>query len=178
MIVRGVQGVLLLACALILLACSSPASREGMKPASLPVGKQYPYDVSVQTTGGAETGALDSSNISNADFKAAIESAIIENRLFKGIVQGSDGSDYELNVSIISLSKPSIGFTFTVEMETVWSLIKTDDRRVVLRKGIISTGVATTHDATVAVARLRLAVEAAARDNIAQGLRAIADIRL
>ncbi len=178
MIVRDVQRVLLLLSALILVACASPASREGMKPAALSVSKQHPYSVSVNATGGAETGALDSSNISTADFKASIENAIVENRLFKSIVQGSDGSDYELNVSIVNLNKPSIGFTFTVELETVWSLIKTSDRRVVMRKGIVSTGVATTGDAFVAIVRLRLAVEAAARDNIAQGLRAIGDSTL
>ncbi len=178
MIVRDMQRILLLLSALILVACASPANRDGMKPTALLVGKHHPYSVSVDTTGGAETGALSGSNISNADFKAAIESAIVENRLFNAVVQGSDGRDYELNVSIVSLNKPSVGFTFTVEMETVWTLIKSSDRKVVMRKGIVSTGVATTGDAFAAIVRLRLAVEAAARDNIAQGLRAIADSTL
>ncbi len=160
-----------------LTACSSPANREGMTPQALAVSKHFSYNLSVQTSGGNETGALDSTNISDADLKAAIEKAVVQSRLFKGIVQGNAG-DYELSVRVASLTKPVFGLTFTVEMETGWSLIKRSDRSVVMRKSITSSGTATTSDAFAAVTRLRLAVEAAARDNISQGLKSIAELNL
>ena len=131
----------------------------------------------VQTSGGAETGALDSSNIANADLKAAIELAVTQSQLFKRIVSGNDG-DYELSVRVISLSKPLFGGTFTVDMETAWSLTKVSDRLVAMRKSVKSSGTATMSDAFAAVTRLRLAVEAASRNNIEQGIKAIAELNL
>jgi hypothetical protein len=63
-------------------------------------------------------------------------------------------------------------------METAWSLTKTSDRSVALRKSVKSTGVATMGEAFAGVTRLRMAVEAATRNNIEQGLKAIAELNL
>ena len=169
--------VFAIAIILSLHGCASPATREAMTPQAITVSKHFPHSLSVQTSGGSATSAVDSSNISAADLKAAIEQAIAQSNLFKSIVQGT-GGDFELSVRITSLSKPVFGATFTVELETAWSLTKGSDRSVVLRKSVKSTGIATMGDALVAVTRLRLAVEAAARDNISQGLKAIAQLDL
>ena len=165
------------ALALFLGGCASPADRAAMTPKNIAVSKHHPYSLGVQTGGGAQTGAMDSSNISDADLKAAIEDAVSQSKLFKTIVQGSNG-DYELSVRLTSLSKPLFGATFTVEMETAWSLTKTSDRTVVLRKSVKSSGVATMGEAFAGVTRLRMAVEAATRNNIEQGLKAIAELNL
>jgi hypothetical protein len=168
---------LLMAAAVLLAACASPANREAMTPQAITVSKHHPYSVQVRTGGGSETGAMDSTNISDADLKGAIEAAIIQSQVFKAIVQGGDG-DYELSVRVTSLSKPMFGGTFTVQMEAAWSLTKVSDPSVVMRKSIKSTGVATMGEALAGVTRLRLAVEAAARDNIGQGIRAISELAL
>ena len=165
------------ALALILGGCASPADRSAMTPQNLTVSKHYPYSLRVQTSGGAETGAMDSSNVSDADLKAAIEDAVVQSKLFKAIVQGSNG-DYELSVRLTTLSKPVFGGTFTVDMETAWSLTKASDRSVVMRKSVKSSGVATMGDAFAGVTRLRMAVEAATRNNIEQGLKAVVELNL
>lgn len=165
------------ALALILGGCASPADRAAMTPQNLTISKHHPYSLHVQTGGGAETGAMDSSNVSNADLKAAIEDAVVSSKLFTTIVQGSNG-DYELSVRLISLSKPVFGGTFTVDMETAWSLTKTSDRSVALRKSVKTSGTATMSDAFAGVTRLRMAVEAATRNNIEQGLKAVAELNL
>jgi hypothetical protein len=180
MIAPGMPSKRLLAIAasiLILGACASPADRSAMTPQNLIISKHHPYSLGVQTSGGAETGALDSSNIANADLKAAIELAVTQSQLFKRIVSGNDG-DYELSVRVISLSKPLFGGTFTVDMETAWSLTKVSDRSVAMRKSVKSSGTATMSEAFAAVTRLRLAVEAASRNNIEQGIKAIAELNL
>lgn len=166
-----------MAFAAMVTGCSSPAKREAMTPQALTTSKHHPYSLSVQVRGGSDTGAMDSSNISDADLKAAIEDAVVQNKLFKSIVQGA-GGEYELSVTVTSLSKPLFGTTFTVQMETGWSLSRASDRSVVMRKAVKSSGTATMGDAFAAVTRLRLAVEAAARDNISQGLASIADLNL
>ena len=174
---RGSALLLATTLAFTLVGCSSPASREGMTPTGLTTSKHFPHSLAVQASGGAETGAMDSSNIADADLKAAIEDAVVQNKLFKSIVQGA-GGDYALSVRVTSLAKPIFGTTFTVEMETGWSLSRTADQSVVMRKSVKSSGTATMGDAFAAVTRLRLAVEAAARDNISQGLAAIAGLDL
>ena len=163
--------------ALMLGGCASPADRSAMTPQNIVLSKHYPYSLGVLTHGGSETGAMDSSNIANADLKAAIEAAVTESKLFKTVVQSNDG-DYELSVRVTSLSKPLFGGTFTVDLETAWSLTKVSDRSVAMRKSVKSTGTATMSDALAGVTRLRMAVEAASRNNIEQGLKAIADLNL
>ena len=163
--------------AIALSACSSPANKAAMTPQGVVVAKHHPYTVKVQTSGGSETGAMDSSNISDVDLKEAIEAAIIESKVFKDVIQGTNG-DYDLSVRMTSLSKPVFGATFTVEMETAWSVTKVSDKSVVMRQSVKSTGVATMGEAFVAVTRLRMAVENAAKENIRNGLKEIAELNL
>jgi hypothetical protein len=157
--------------------CASPANRAAMAVQNSSNGKTHPYSVSVETAGGQATGAMDSSNISNEDLKAAIENSITQTNLFKSLVSGKTG-DYELTVTVTRISKPVFGLSLTVDLETAWSLVKVSDNSVAMRKVITSTHTATFSDAAAAVTRLRLAVEGAAQSNISQGLDAIAMLNL
>ena len=157
--------------------CASPAATKAMVPSSIPAVQAYPYTVSVRTQGGSETGAIDTPNISNDDFAKAIEESIIKSGLFTQAVQAKD-SDYMINVSIVYISKPLFGASFTVNMETGWSLVNTVGKDSVMRESIKSSSTATTGDAFSGVTRLRLAVEGAARENIRLGLIAISKLQL
>ncbi len=94
-----------------IMGCASPANRESMSPPSFTTSKQFNQSVSVVVVGGSDTGAMDSTNISDAEFKASIEDAIGKSKLFREVARDSN-SDVDLQVSITSLSKPSFGFTF------------------------------------------------------------------
>lgn len=176
-----IRNILSLACAAFLVlnlaGCASSANKEAMVAGDLQTLKKHDRSVAVRTGGGAETGAMDSSNIADADLKAAIEESIVQTKLFKSVVQGKDG-DYDLAVSIVRLEKPVFGLTFTVNMEATWVLVKQSDKTIVLKKSIQSTSTATFSDAAAAVTRLRLAVERAAKANIEQGLQAISGLSL
>lgn len=167
----------LVAITVVLGGCASPASRDAMSTDSLSVARKHPYSVSIETRGGGETGAMDSSNISNEDLKAAIEQSITKTGLFRSIVQGK-GGDYELTVTVTQLTKPLMGFSMTAGLETAWSLVKVADKSAVLRRAISSSHTAGAGEAFAGVTRLRLAVEGAARKNITQGLEAIAALNL
>lgn len=171
------SGLALAVLVAVLAGCSSPAERAAITPQNVVVAKPHPYSVAVRTAGGSETGALDSSSISDADLKAAIEDAVLGSRLFTTVVQGK-GGDYELSVQIVSLRRPLVGVALSVEMETGWSLTRSSDRTVLLRKSVRSTGNTTMGDAFAFVTRLRLAVEQAARENIRQGLQALGELDL
>lgn len=171
---KRIGAIVLVAAVAALAGCAAPAHKENMTVAA-PVAssKKMPYSVTVDAKGGAETGAMDSSNVSNADLKAAIESSITQSSLFKSVVQGKAG-DYELTVTVTQLTKPMFGASLTVSMETGWALVKTSDKSIVMRKAIRSAHTAGLGDSLVAVTRLRLALEGAVRSNISQGMEAIA----
>jgi hypothetical protein len=169
---------ILVATVVALAGCATPADKKAMavdKTAS--VAKKHPHGVAVTVRGGAETSAAGSSNISDADLKAAIEASIKETQVFREVVQGRAGQ-YELAVNVIQLSKPTFGFSFKVDMEAGWTLTRLSDGQVVYRKAISSTHTASASDAFVGTTRLRLAVEGAAKANIAQGLTAIGALDL
>jgi hypothetical protein len=172
--IQKLAALALVATVALLTGCASPASKENMEAPALATAKQYPYSVSVTTRGGSETDAAGSSNVSDADLKAAIEASISKSKLFKTIVPGK-GGDYELNVGVTEMKKPLFGGSFTVEMEAAWSLTKVSDKSVVLRKSVRSSHTATMSDAFVGVKRLQLAVEGAVRNNISQGLTALSE---
>lgn len=163
--------------AVFLYGCASSANREGMTAQNLQINKHHEHSVAVKTSGGNETGAMDSSNITDEDFKGAIEESIKQSKVFKSLIQGKD-SDYELAVSIVQLDKPVFGLTFTVNLEAAWVLMKQSDRSVVMKKSIKSSHSATFGDAAVGITRLRLAVEGAAKKNIELGLQEIARLTL
>ena len=160
-----------------LAGCASSADRSGMVAADVAVQTKHDRSVAVNTAGGAATGAMDSSNIEDADFKAAIEESIVANQVFKRVVAGKN-ADYELLVTIVSLDKPLMGLDMTVNLEATWVLVRQSDRSVALKKSIQTTHTATFSDASMGMTRLRLAVEGAARKNIEQGLAEIGKLTL
>lgn len=157
--------------------CASPATKDAMTPHSIPDIHRHQKTIMIRTQGGNETGALDSSNISNNDFANAIEESIVKTRLFTEVIHGN-GSDYILNVTIANMSKPLFGTSFTVDIEAAWSLAEAVSKNVVMRKSIKSSFTATMGDAFVGVTRFRLALEGAARENIRLGLTAISKLQL
>jgi len=165
-------GLALIAAALTLGGCAAPADKKAMTVSKTVVTKKHPYAVGVAVRGGSETTSTTSSNIADADLKAAIEGSIRETQVFREVVQGRNGQ-YELAVNVVQLSKPSFGFSFTVDMEAGWTVTRVSDNQVVFRKAIASTYTASASDAFLGATRLRLAVEGAAKANIAQGLAAI-----
>ena len=159
-----------------LYGCASPADTKGMV-AQVKASTTHPFSVGVKTQGGSETGAMDPSMISDVDFAKAIEESIVNGRIFTSVVHGKD-SDYELGVTILSFNKPMFGGSFTITLETAWSLTNTKTREVALRKNITSSHTASFGDSVVGVTRFRLALEGAAREGIKQGLEEISGLSL
>lgn len=167
---RGVTLALGLA-ALVLAGCASAPVTTSMQVAAPPaVRSTAPGTVSVTVNGGQETSAIDGPNIADADFKAAIERTLADARAFQGVA-GDGAGRYALQARIVRLTKPLFGGTFTVDLEVAWTLHDRQGDRVLLRKPLTTSGTATMSDAFVGATRIRLAVEAAARANIAALLR-------
>ena len=167
--IRRPLSILALSAAVVAMAgCATESKPENMVPISIDGGVKHAQSVGVAVAGGSETSALGKSQISNAAFQQAIIAGIEKNKTFASVVTGA-GGDYRLAVTVVSMDQPSFGLSFTVKMETAWSLTKADGT-VVMQQSIKSEGTAGATDAFAGTERLRLANEAAARNNIAAGL--------
>ena len=151
-----------------LAGCVSAPTRETLAVA-MPGLATVPATVRVAAAG-AEKPTL-------PELKGAIEDSITRANLFKGIVQGAE-ADYELSVFVWNVRSPPMGFNMTVDLEMGWTLVRASDKAVVLKRTIKTTHTTRAGEAFAGVDRVRMAQTEAARENIRQGLQAIADLRL
>jgi hypothetical protein len=170
------RALAVLAFALLVGGCASPANRDSMV-ASVAPARTIAATVSVTTRGGGETDPLAVSGVADADLKAAIETSIAQARLFRGVVQ-APGGDYALTVFITQVVRPTFGASMTVQMEAGWNLARASDKAVAMRRSVKSTYTAPASAAFAGVERVRLALEGAVRENIRIGLEAIAALEL
>lgn len=162
----------LVAIAGLLGGCAAPMTHENMVPQTIATAKKHPGTVSIDVSGGASEGL----KISNDTLKKALTESITKSQTFSKVIEGSSGN-YLLTVAISSLQQPMFGGAFTVKMEAGWTL-KRASGATVWQESITSEHTATMGDAVVAVTRLRLATEGAARNNIANGLAKIGQLNL
>jgi ABC-type uncharacterized transport system auxiliary subunit len=163
--IRFLAGLILLSGALFLGGCATPSQPAAMVAAPLGSVTKHAQAISVTVTGGTETSAAGASKISNSDFAEAVGQSITQSGLFARTA-AANMSDYQLDLQIVRLDQPMIGFSMTVTLEVTWKLARRNDHQIVWQKAITSTYTAKAGDAFAGVTRLRLATEGAARGNI------------
>jgi hypothetical protein len=165
-------------CAVLILAtgCASPARPAAMVPATFNIQNKHPHSVGVTADGGRETKPMEKSEISTAAFVEAVSSAVQQSGVFTSVVQAADAK-YKLEVLIVGVDQPLLGFDMTVNMSTHWKLSDAAGKSV-FQDFIRSTYKATVGDAFVGIERLRLATEGAARENIKQGVERLSALKL
>jgi len=159
----------------LLVSCATPATFQGMVSDRYDIARQHPASVSVSTSGGRETSATGKTQISNAEFTKALTESIDKSRVFSRVLPS--GGAYLLQVVIVSLEQPTFGGTFTVKMEAGWTL-KRSDGTVVWQEAIRSIHTVSVEEQLMGIARLRVATEGAARENIKMGLATISRLNL
>ncbi len=154
-------------CLLSLGACASAARPEAMAVLPSSITPALPSDTGYRAirvtavSGGGETNALWMSNVSNAEFKTALESSLNSASLFNGEAT----APMSLSASMIDLQRPLAGLDLTVTTRVRYSVT---DRSggIVFDETVAATGTATMGDSLMAVERLRLANEESVRENI------------
>ena len=169
--------ILMVVCAGFLTGCASPATVQGMRPQSLALQNRHSYSVNVQAAGGRNTNPLWTSEISDDAFVNAIRESIATSGLFRSVIAAGSG-DYLLEVIIINVDKPLIGLDLTVNLTANWKLTHIPTGKVVYQELILKHYTATFGDSAVAIKRLRLAEEGAARKNIEEGLTQLSRLNL
>ena len=157
--------------------CASGAMSRNMVPKDLTVANHHPYSVMVKVEGGRETSAASPSQISSPEFQSAIVESLMTHGVFKTVLTEGN-TDYKLEVAILDLRQPLLGFNMTVTIETAWKLTNLRDGGTVMSENLTNSYTATVGDAFAGVKRLRLANEGAARENIRDALKKISEKKL
>ena len=160
----------------LLVKCASSATIEGMTVMDYKSKVQVGDKIFIKpVTGGKETNPFWKSNISNKNFEEAFKKSVVSSNVFSKISTATD-DDWTLEIKLISVDQPSLGFTFTVKTTIDYKLYYKD--KLVFSKSIMQPGVAAFSDAFVGSKRLRLANEVSAKNNIKSLFEALNEITL
>ncbi len=157
--------------------CASRAKPDAMTVLTTPLTQRSSSDITVTVIGGKETASSGTPQISDADFAQALSDSFSKTGLFAKVSQ-SGPAKYALEAFLVRLEQPLFGFSFTVTLEVSYALSRSEPKEVLWKKSITTTHTATTGDAFIAVTRLRLATEGAAKNNIEQAIREISNLKL
>ena len=176
--IRKYLALFLLSTGLILLTgCSvKQVTPEGITPGQASLARTFDATVSLTVEGGRLKDPLGLQEIADPTLSEAVASTIQRTGLFKA--RTSDPADYALELFIVKVGQPLAGYDMTVNVEIAW-ILKNGTTGEVLWKQTIETSATRGRDDEASGAnRLVMALEAAARKNIAEGFAAISRLDL
>ncbi len=137
--------------------------------------KNHPYTVSLELQGDEGDGFLETTFIRTLDLRAAIETSIIQSKLFTKIVQTN--ADYCLKIDA-DVQAPEGGYVYTAAVGGVWLLSNCTTNNVVMDEFIRTSDTKTFGDAFNGNTRMRLALGEASKKFIEEGLNKITKLDL
>lgn len=161
----------------ILAGCAGPARHQEMVVApstitSKPVGI-FASEVFVsEVVGGQKTNPLWTSEIDDDNFKKALVNSLRQHGFHN---DSKADSKYHLTAKLLGVSQPAFGLSFTVSMHVNYLVLDSETDESVLLKTITSEYTASMGEAFIAIKRLRLANQGAARENIKLLIAALSD---
>lgn len=161
-------------CAVLLAsACSTVPSARNMQVEDYMAPSTHEGTVGLQVDGGWNL----TGQVTNPEFAEAVESSLVASKVFTRLVQLQDAV-YRLDVVVDDLRQPPGGLNMTTEMTVLWSLSRVDTQDTVWQALVASRYTAHVGEAFAGAVRLRKATEGAARDNIRQALKLLANADL
>jgi hypothetical protein len=112
--------------------------------------------------GGKETDPLWTSEVGNAEFRDALLVSLQAAQLHAF----DDNGPFTLTANLLELEQPLVGFDMTVTCRTNYLVTRKADGTEIFNETIVTPYTADFSDAFIAIERLRLANEGAARANI------------
>jgi hypothetical protein len=157
-----------------LLGCAAGASSVAMTvgpgASDISVSSQHKGTIWVEeVSGGKETSPMWISNVSNGEFRSALEGSL---RNQEYLATSAQDAKYRVKAELVELDQPLVGFNLTVKA-TVSYVITQAQNAQAISKRIAASASATMSDAFVAATRLRIANERAIQANIKEFLREV-----
>lgn len=166
--------------AVVLTGCASSAKIDGMTVAdnqAQALQFDQPLHDNLQLSevkGGQKTNPLWTSEIDGADFRAALSQSLDN----AGLLSTSSDAPYTLRASLLKVEQPLFGLDFEVTTEVEYSLVESASGKEVFREILRTPFTAGVSDAFIAIKRLRLANEGAAKENIAALLKRLSELKV
>lgn len=168
--IRSLMTVAALAAVTGLAACATPSNPALMTVPATPgltasTGDTgYKSVATVNVSGGSTTNPLWTAQVSNADFKTALEAS-----LDAAGYLGSSGPPITVDAALVELKQPLMGLDMSVTSEVRY--IVTRDGHALFNEIVAATGTATLSEAFSGVERLKKANEKSIKENISEFLR-------
>jgi len=166
---KGVLVAAAVVAALSLGACASSARSTQMAPAAEAVQAATPGQVGYkalkvgEVKGGGSTNPMWMSNISAADYRSALESAL---RAANYLSDDPSKATVEVSADLQKVNRPMAGFDMTVNTTVRYTGVAAQSNAKVFDQVIAGAGTAKMGDALLGVERLRIANEKSAQENI------------
>lgn len=166
---KKIIALFLIACSFELTGCATNASVDQMvyknNRVEKPKHTEFVDNVAVKdVVGGSETNPLLASQINNEGFKSALEESLKQAGLFHKL----NGERYLLKANLIKLDQPLLGLNLKVVCQVHYTIDDIKLNKTIYDKTITSEYIATFGDSAIAIKRLKMANEGAARKNIEQ----------
>lgn len=164
---RNLALLLILTSAVALTGCASNASSQQMtykiNSTERLKNTKLANNISISSvSGGHETNPLLASSINDENFEIALKDSLKEAHLYQKLNDGT----YQLNAHLVKLDKPLIGINLKVTCQVHYTLKDKTKNNVIYNKDITSDYTATMSDSPIAITRMKIANEGAARNNI------------
>lgn len=166
--------------AAVLTGCASSAKVESMTVSESSASPQS-FDPALQSNlqldevkGGSQTNPLWTSEIAGADFQVALRQSLDN----AGLLSQANQAPLSLSANLLRVDQPMFGLDFTVTTVVEYVLVDKASGAVLLRETLTTPYTAGVGDAFVAVKRLRLANEGAAKENIAALLKRLGALKV
>ena len=143
----------------ILPSCAGHMDRDTLVAGGATSSYRTGAPVTANVNGGSPASSV-LANVSNEDFKYALETSLVKSGMFRSVGRGG----YQIEALITSIDQPMVGISMTVDMEVSYAVKKAG--AVIWRKNITSSYTAPATAAFVGAERMRKATEGAARENI------------
>ena len=156
--------------------CSMPAQFENMTYTQ-PLDNSFDTELSEQVQiiavqGGSKTNPLWVSQISNEDFRKALEVSLSSQGLL------ADNGQFNLTVTLLEVKQPMFGLDLQVSTRVNYTIIDTNKGEIILDQIIDAVHTATFSDALVAATRLKMANEGAGKNNIKKFLERLSNLSI
>lgn len=116
-------------------------------------------------------------SLADAGLKTALEQTLMQAGELRAILR-LDHKDYVLSVKVAQLDKPLAGFSMTATIKANWVLAREADDSTLFSRTVRSSHTVQLGASMVGATRLQMAIEGAARENVALGLRQLAALKL
>lgn len=171
------MSALLILLALVCTGCPATLKPETMTAqVTAPIHKSA-SEIAVAVFGATDISAKKPVHIADEDFTQALVSSIETSGLFRTVLRDTPGK-YQLQAMFVQLDEQIFGLDMTASMEINYMLASTTPKKALWEKKIVSSFTAGMSDSVIAITRLQLATEGAARRNIEQAILEISKLQL